>query len=357
MEFNMKKTRIAFIGVGNMVQNVWLPILEKNYCEIVAFIDPNISALIHLKTLYPNVQFYNQLESKALKDVDIAFVCSPNVYHVSHTLFCLQNNVHVVIEKPACFSRNEAKKIINASVCAGKRFWISSASTERSDVKLFELLIDEHGLKDVACIELIWRRANGIPKMGSWFTDQQSAIGGCGADLGWHVLDVGLKFLGYPNIKNANCTKSNHQADLPNKEADWYKNENENQIYENVITVESQMYANFLTDNNCTVRLSTAWESHQEFDSTHIRLFATGGELNLDCTFGFSPHGIKTQLKLLQNGNQKKFLTKKEDKIAPYEKFIDRIFIEHASVEQQTHQQLENNKILSLGSAMEALYN
>src|ERR671914_1977923 len=48
-------------------------------------------------------------------------------------------------------------------------------------------------------------RRNGIPEMGSWFTNKEMAGGGPLIDLGVHMIDMALYLMDEPDIETINC--------------------------------------------------------------------------------------------------------------------------------------------------------
>ncbi|CAK2440085.1 Gfo/Idh/MocA-like oxidoreductase N-terminal domain-containing protein [Vibrio crassostreae] len=348
---------VAVVGAGWAAQTLWMPLLKESGFHVNAVIDPLLSAIVSVKERYPEISCFDKLTKEALAGSDLLLVCSPNAFHVEHALFAMLQGLDVIIEKPVCFSSSEAEQIIAASKITSTRFWVSSASTERLDVARIRQLINEAQISDVRCIELSWRRSCGIPKLGSWFTNKESAIGGCGADLGWHLLDVGLGFLNYPTITSAQTTfgyPENSQTDLA---AQWYGQEHQPslKLKEEAVSVETQLYASLQTEYHQHIRLSTAWVSEQAIDTTNIKVYGVNGELSLQCTFGLSPHGLRrSYLTLCQSGKELRFPINEEPKLAPYRRFIKRVRSElngdSGTIES------EHRRLLSLSSAMEVIY-
>lgn len=350
----MSKINVAIIGAGSIARKVWIPLLKEYGCKIISIVDPVTEGDKSFQRDFSETRLHAKLSKESLQGVDLAFVCSPNVYHVSHASFCLQNGVEAILEKPACFNISEARELERLSQITGCRFWLSSASTERADVKKFKSLVREFNLTDIACIDLSWRRANGIPKVGTWFTDKAQAIGGSGADLGWHLLDVGLEILDYPEVTSAISSKVFLKGGLADAEADWYKSDKTSEKSDAIIEVESQVYAGLMTNSGIFIRCSTAWNSHERYDKTSISLFSESGELSLECTFGFSPHRVETKLCLKQQGETKAFEVSFEENIIPYKRFIAKVMKQYSNNESAKD---EYRKIMSLGSAMGQLYN
>lgn len=376
----MSDINVAVVGVGWVARTVWIPLLQQAGFTICALIDPQQLSLQAGLEQCPSVNTYTSLDERALHGADVVLVCSPNVMHVEQTVYALGLGFDVILEKPACFSRLDAQRIVDAAERGGGRFWVSSASTEREDVRYIQRLIAPSEISDIKCIELHWRRAQGIPKAGSWFTNKAQAIGGCGADLGWHLLDAGLSFVGYPEVVGGHSSFFYPQQEKMVASADWYGGsrfqssgsgggtfqdegascdeiafENKAAIRDQAnISVESQLYSSLHTVDH-QIRLSTAWTSQQMTDTTGINVFSANGEISLRCTFGFSPHGLKSSyLKILRQGREERLQICHEKKITPYLRFVERVRREYQDSSQTNV--LEIRRLLSLSSAMENIY-
>lgn len=376
----MRDINVAVVGVGWVARTVWIPLLQQPGFTIEALIDPQQLSLKAGLEQCPSANTYTSLDERALRGADVVLVCSPNVMHVEQTVYALNLGFDVILEKPACFSRLDAQRIVDAAQRGGGRFWVSSASTEREDVRYIQRLIAQGEISDIKCIELHWRRAQGIPKAGSWFTNKAQAIGGCGADLGWHLLDVGLGFVGYPEVVGGHSSFFYPQQEKMVASADWYggsqfhpsntggANRQDGFVFQDkasshdkatsqdeaIISVESQLYSSLHTTDH-QIRLSTAWTSQQMTDTTGINVFSANGEISLRCTFGFSPHGLKSSyLKILRQGREERLQICHEEKITPYLRFVEKVRREYKDTSRTNA--LEVRRLLSLSSAMENIY-
>src|SRR5213593_689764 len=58
-----------------------------------------------------------------------------------------------------------------------------------------KMIIDRGELGDIYHARVFWLRRNGIPRIGSWFTQKKYAGGGCAYDIGGHMLDACLHLM------------------------------------------------------------------------------------------------------------------------------------------------------------------
>lgn len=349
--------RIAIVGAGWVVATVWLPLLIEAGAEIVSIIDPAEDARRAVQRLAPRARCYAALEAGAFVDCDLAFICSPNACHVEHAIRALAAGMHVVVEKPVCFTVAAAEELIALSRRCRRGLWLTTATSYRSDVRCMLQQAQPEHLGAMNAVEVSWRRRAGIPRPGSWFTRERDAVGGSGADLGWHLLDVGLAMLGYPMVKSGFSRQVVAANDAGDSIATWRRDSALEQ--EPQISVDTQLFGALLTETGTVVQISTAWASHQVRDETIIRAYAEKGEIALCSTFGFSDRGVQAPSLTLDRAGVRQILDYPEDqKMTPYRSFIADLVprISRAIGGSDGDIAVDYDKLRSLSSAMEVLY-
>lgn len=353
----MKACRIAVVGGGWVAQNIWIPLLKSEGADIRCVFEPSPEVSVSLSKSLPGVRVELNFVDLIFSDFDTVLICSPNLHHVQHALFGLSRGFHVILEKPACFSLDEAELLIEASVLNRRGLLITSASYYRSDVSRMCEEVRQGNVGDIHCINLSWRRQTGIPRLGSWFTKSSSAIVGSGGDLGWHLLDIALGILGYPKIYSGFGKPIVENSNPKSMVASWREDVSNEQIDE--LSVDTQFFGCLLTETGVVVNLSTAWASHRQGDETSVQIFGVASELTLLCTFGFSTNGSQEHyLKSSRFGLVEKLDFPAEEKIAPYRSFLQCALskIEKMTSGENIESLSDYQKLRSLGSAFEVLY-
>lgn len=349
----MIKPRVALVGAGWVVRNIWAPLLVQHHAQIVSVIDPQADAGEAFPALSPGPRWHRCMSDQALQGCNLALICSPNVHHVQQALRAMDQGLHVILEKPACLSSEEAEQLIQRSRETGADLLVSAAAAHRSDVRAMVAALAEGAVGNVHCIDVSWRRRHGVPRPGSWFTQARQALAGSGADLGWHLLEVALHALDYPLIEAALCNHVPATADEGRHQASWRADQDPGQI--GIVEVESQSFSCLQARGGTLVRMSTAWACHQERDETRITLYGSAGELCLRTTFGFSQNRIQQpSLMLTANGTQTPLAFSAEDNLAPYRDFLGSRIARLGTCPQS--RELEYRKLRSLASAMSSLY-
>lgn len=120
----MTKLKVGLVGLGEVAQVIHLPILQQysDLFEIAAICDISQELLTALGERYnvPAAHRYTDYHDiAAQKDLDAMLVLNSDEYHADSALAALQHGKHVLVEKPMCLTRKEAKAIIKGRDEAG----------------------------------------------------------------------------------------------------------------------------------------------------------------------------------------------------------------------------------------------
>ena len=321
---------IACLGGGWAVRSIWLPLLTSSAAwRVTAVADPSPAARAAVAAQFDRVEVVESLEQLIDSRPDIVLIATPNVLHVAHARQCLERGYAVILEKPACLEEREAVELATLAARMQRQLWVTRASVQRADVQRVAALVDSGKLGRIHALELGWVRASSIPRAGTWFTRKEFAVGGVAADLGWHMLDVGLMLLSYPRIEAALSTAVYDSASgSPN----WLDEGAERSTAPKIVDVETRMHSALRTSGGALVTLSLAWCSHQSKDETWVTAHGGEGAVRLRTTFGFSPNGIsEPTLYWEHRGHAQALAFEREDKVAPYRSFLQEVASDFAT--------------------------
>lgn len=349
---NHSPPRIAFIGAGWIVSNVWHPLLADLGCAVVAVVDPHLAQADAVARFGEHVRVCTTLTQDALAGCDLAVICSPNCFHVDHAVQALHQGLDVLIDKPACVMLGAAERLISAARAADRVFWVTAASSARDDIATIRHLIGDGQLGEIRCIDASWRRANGVPRPGSWFTSRELALGGSSVDLGWHLLEVALGLLGHPRVIAGVAHRAEPSTVAAVQGAAWRQDlgPSPDRV---AMDVDSQLYAALQCEGGQIVRLSTAWTTPGSEDRTSFSINGSEGELQLDTLFGFSQNRRHPdRLMLRRSGIERPIELSVGEKIAPYRRFLQSVLAARSdSNRRHAVQADEEIKLLSIVSA------
>ena len=141
------------------------------------------------------------LEMPAL---DAVSICVPNSLHASIAVACLSAGLHVLCEKPLATNATDAQTIVDAARDNNRACMVGQLLRFRDDVRELKKRAGEIGTPYYA--RAIARRAHGIPKWGSWFTQNALSGGGPLIDTGVHIIDLSWWLAGSPRPLSASAT-------------------------------------------------------------------------------------------------------------------------------------------------------
>ncbi|PEJ53807.1 virulence factor MviM [Bacillus sp. AFS002410] len=119
----MKKIRIGMVGLGNIAQKAYLPILtkEENWDFIGAF-SPNKEKrkLICSQYRIPDFEDLNKLTESS----DAVFVHSSTSSHFEVVSYLLKNGKDVYVDKPLASTRTEAERLAELSIKLNRKLMV-----------------------------------------------------------------------------------------------------------------------------------------------------------------------------------------------------------------------------------------
>jgi oxidoreductase len=318
--------RIAILGAGWVSRTVWRPLLEANPAfEVAAVVDTDHAAARKVAAEGREVPAVSRVPELADLKLDAAVIAFPNHLHVPAACELLGRGVPVFIEKPVCRTLAEARALAAATL-EGAAVHAWSAARHRGDIRALAGLLPRLG--EVRVLGLNWTRASGVPQRDGWFVDRELAGGGSLLDLGWHLLDVGLDLLGWPQVTGALGHVSFDWMGRAEATSDW-RTRDAGEVGPGTVRpalVEDTARGFLLTDTGVAVSLESRWASHHALDSTTITVEGTEGVAVLRCTFGFSPHRAEhSSLTLLRHGEESVTALPEEPVGVEYERQVDEL--------------------------------
>ena len=105
--------KIILFGVGYWGRNHLRELSNSKNISSLVVVDPFIENYSDLLKEYPHVNFYHSFQDALIhnKDIDGAVIASPPSTHYKIAKMCLENNLHVLVEKPMVESLEELKNL------------------------------------------------------------------------------------------------------------------------------------------------------------------------------------------------------------------------------------------------------
>ncbi len=275
----MKKIRLGLIGLGGMGGHHYGSHVNNPDVELVAVCDivpEKVESC--LKTWADRgcetkgfTDFKEMIDTMELDAVDI---CTPNNFHSIIAVYAFEHGPHVFSEKPDAVSVEEALKMKEASEKAGKVLMVMRNNRYYSNSKYLKEFIKNGGAGDIYCGRCGWIRRRGIPGKGGWFTTKAQSGGGPLIDLGVHLIDLSMWFMGNPKpVSVSGCTFSKF-ADNDAK-ADSVHSAFGEAADDGIFDVEDLAMGFVRFDNGACLQIEFSWASNIEEEKLFVELRGT----------------------------------------------------------------------------------
>ncbi|MCL6613004.1 MAG: Gfo/Idh/MocA family oxidoreductase [Firmicutes bacterium] len=116
---NVNEIKIGFIGCGRVAENHFKAIKKCKNAKLVAVSDINEDYAVKRAEQW-EVQVFSPHEIYKRNDIDAIFVLTPSNTHFNYTFSALQEQKHVLVEKPVSMNPEEIKQIIKVMQQTGK---------------------------------------------------------------------------------------------------------------------------------------------------------------------------------------------------------------------------------------------
>ncbi len=193
-----KTLKIGIIGLGGIAHAHLGGWQASEHAEVVAGCDINPDVFDKWSTEY-GIPKLTTLPEDLINDpdIDVIDVCTPNNYHAELTIAALEAGKHVLCEKPLAPTAAEIRKMIAARDRAGKQLMTAHHFRFSGTAKALKAEIDAGALGNIYYARAWWlRRAFAPVRPG--FIHKKFSSGGATLDIGVHVLDLALWFMGNP---------------------------------------------------------------------------------------------------------------------------------------------------------------
>jgi len=106
--------RVGLIGFGYWGPNIAKNLLKINDIIFAGIIDPNVNNLKNAKKMFPRIKCFSNLK-QSISNIDAFIIATPIETHSEIAKTLLENDKHVLIQKPMAHSSNECERLIKLS--------------------------------------------------------------------------------------------------------------------------------------------------------------------------------------------------------------------------------------------------
>ena len=266
------KLKVGVIGVGG-IANAHMPgWLDNPYAEVVAGCDVVEGALQNWGTNYGVSRLTTKTEDLfSDPNIDIIDICTPNNYHAPLAIAAMQAGKHVLCEKPLAPNPAIIRDMIAARDATGKMLMTAQHFRFSGVAKAMKAELDSGVLGEIYhARSWMLRRAAAPTRPG--FILKEHASGGACIDIGVHILDLTLWFMGNPKPVSVTGVSRTELARKPGAFSIW------GGAIPQEMNVEEFASAFVRFENGATLILEVSWLLHHDTEGEDMQMWLYGTE-------------------------------------------------------------------------------
>ena len=276
LEARMAKLKVGIVGVGGIAQTHMPGWHATEDAEVVAGSDIRDEALQSWGREHGVDRLYSD-PSDLFDDseIDIVDVCTPNSYHAPLAIAALNAGKHVICEKPLAPTPGEIRQMIEARDRAGKLLMTAQHFRYQGSSMALKAEIDSGVLGDVYHARSWMLRRGGAPTGAGFILKQHSGGGPC-IDIGVHILDLTLWFMGNPRPVAVSGVARSELAKQEGAFTSWGRN-----LLPDEYDVEDFAAAFVRFETGATLILEVSWLLHHDTQGEDMQMWLYGTKAGL----------------------------------------------------------------------------
>jgi predicted dehydrogenase len=190
--------------------------------------------------------------------VDAVWVTAPNKFSERPAVQAFERGLDVFVEKPLAHSVESARAVRDAAASSSGLGMVGYPDLFFNSVEALKERIDSGYFGEVYHVEARNVRREGIPQIGSWFTNAELAGGGALLDIGSNVValvDYLLDSPTYADLQGVTRQAFGHRPD-------YWEADPEEHVTQ-AFTVDDSASAHLCTDDGRSVSLEIAWAANR----------------------------------------------------------------------------------------------
>jgi predicted dehydrogenase len=264
------KLKVGVIGVGGIAGAHMPGWIDSPYTEVVAGCDVSAASLQKWGERW-NVQKLSAEVRDLIDDpyIDIIDICTPNNYHAPLAIAAMQAGKHVLCEKPLAPTPDQVRQMIATREETGKLLMTAQHWRFSGAARALKAEIDGGALGEVYhARSWMLRRAAAPTRPG--FIMKEHASGGACIDIGVHILDLTLWFMGHPKPISVSGVSKTKLASRPGAFSIW------GGPIPKEMDVEEFASAFVRFDNGASLILEVSWLLHHDTEAEDMQMWLYG---------------------------------------------------------------------------------
>lgn len=194
--------KVGVIGYGMSAKVFHLPLINDNEQFKLTAICTSQSQLVSEK--YSTISAYSTVDELIQQsEVDLVVITTPNAMHYAMAKSCLENGLHVIIEKPMTATSAEAEELVKLAETHQLLLCVFHNRRWDGDFLTVKKLLNKGNLGEIRLFESHFDRFR--PIVSDKWKEHPGAATGVWFDLGAHLVDQALCLFGLPKSLTARC--------------------------------------------------------------------------------------------------------------------------------------------------------
>ena len=182
--------RIALVGTGKIAITHIRAIKSLEGVEIAALCDINEETVRPLAEELGVPYFLDYKDIPKNVECDAVIINLPHFLHCESTIFFLENNIHVLLEKPMANTTEECDRMIEAEKNSTKKLAIAHIMRFYNPIRDIKRYIDSGELGKLVMVTDLRCEDYFFPGRPRWFLSKKLAGGGITMNFGAHFFIV-----------------------------------------------------------------------------------------------------------------------------------------------------------------------
>lgn len=264
--------KVGVIGVGGIAKTHMPGWAASEHAEVVAGCDISESLLQKWGSEFGISQLAARAED-IIGDpsIDIIDICTPNNYHAPLAIAALNAGKHVLCEKPLAPGPDDIRQMIEARDAAGKKLMTAQHFRFSGSAKAMKAEIETGVLGDIYHARS-WMLRRSLAPTRPGFILKEHATGGACIDIGVHILDLTLWFMGNPKPVAVSGVSRTELAHKKGAFSIW------GGAIPQEMDVEEFASAFVRFENGATLILEVSWLLHHDTEGEDMQMWLYGTE-------------------------------------------------------------------------------
>jgi len=186
--------KLGLIGSGFMAGQHLENLQSIEDCTVASVSDVNPGAIRNLKKHFPSIEnageFTDFREMIRAGNLDSVIIATPHSLHYEQTIFALQNDLDVLIEKPMVTTSAQAREIAELAKTTAKLVTVAYQRHTEPTYWHAQQLVSEGKLGKLHYVSGLQTQGWYRDKLGTWRTNPEFNEMGYIADSGSHLIDA-----------------------------------------------------------------------------------------------------------------------------------------------------------------------